>query len=55
MTNKLLDKEKWYLALLHYEGTAQNLIDIKSAVFDLRRKSHCGSIVFEKIWARLKN
>ena len=46
---------QWYLDLLPYKGTALNLIDIKSAVLDLRRKTYSGSILFKKIWARLKN
>ena len=33
---------QWYLALLPYEGTALNLIDILSAVLDLRRKPYSG-------------
>ena len=51
----MIDCRQWYLALLPYEGTALNLIDIKFAVLDLRRKPHIGSIFFERIWARLKN
>ena len=51
----MIDCRQWYLALLPYEGTALNLIDIKSAVLDLRHKPYIGSILFKKIWARLKN
>ena len=44
----MTDCRQWYLALLPYEGTALNLIDIKSAVLDLRRKPYSGSITFKK-------
>ena len=45
----MIDCRQWYLALLPYEGTALNLIDIKSAVLDLRRKPYSGSILFKNI------
>ena len=51
----MIDGRQLYLALLPYEGIALNLIDIKSAVLDLRRKPCISSILFKKIWARLKN
>ena len=44
----MIDCRQWYLILLPYEGTALNLIDIKSAVLDLRRKLYIGSILLKK-------
>ena len=51
----MIDCRQWHLALLPYEGTALNLIDIKSAVLDLRRKLYIGSILWKRNWASLKN
>ena len=51
----MIDCRQWCLVLLPYEGTALNLIDIKFAMLDLRRKPYSGSILFKKIWAMLKN
>ena len=45
----MIDCRQLYFALLPYEGTALNLIDIKSAVLDLRRKSYIGSIHLKKV------
>ena len=45
----MVDCRQWYLALLPYEGTAINLIDIKSAVLDLRRKPYIGSILLKNL------
>ena len=37
------------LSFVPYEGTALNLIDIKSAVLDLRLKPYSGSMLFSSI------
>ena len=50
----MIDCRQWYLALLPYEGTALNLIDIKSAVLDLGRKPYISSILSKKILGKIE-